>query len=48
MKISNRKARERGSKVYALFFMKKIKQRVIAKKLWVTDRTIRRYVQKSK
>lgn len=48
MNISKKEYEERKSYIKALFFMEKIKQKVIAEKLWITIRTVKRYVKKSK
>ena len=48
MKIPEKDVLDRKSKIKALFFMKNLKQKEIAKSLWISERTVRRYVQKSK
>lgn len=48
MNIPKKQVVNRKSQIKALFFMKKIKQKAIAKILWVSERTVRRYIKKSK
>ena len=48
MNISHKKAKNRKSLIKVLFFDYKLKQKKIAKKLWLDERTIRRYIKKCK
>ncbi len=46
MNITQKKSEDRKSQVSALFFIHKIPQKKIAEGLWLSIRTIKRYVKK--
>lgn len=48
MNISRKKSAERKSQIKTLFFYKKIKQKIIAKELWIALRTVEDYIKKIK
>jgi len=48
MKIAKNLSQERRIKIYNLYFIKKMKQRDIAKRLWIAIRTVQRYLKKAK
>ena len=48
MKITQNFSQERKIKIYNLYFIKKMKQRDIAKRLWIAVRTVQRYLKKVK
>ncbi len=48
MKISQRESKDRESIIFTLFFLFKFKQYKISKILWVSERTVRRYVKRRK
>lgn len=48
MNLPKNKSNERKSKVKALFFVRKMKQKEIASRLWIAVRTVEDYVKKIK
>jgi len=48
MKITLNESKERESMIFSLFFVYKIKQKNIANMLWISVKTIEKYVAKIK